>query len=109
MAKRWFGWVCPVAVLITVVFSSTTVIAQAVAERRPLSVADAAKQRGVADPQVSPDGRWIAYTVSTIDAEKDRRDTDLWMASWDGADRVRLTLEQRRGLLLHPGQVSRAV
>src|ERR1043166_3025615 len=61
------------------------------AERRPLTTADLAKQRGVADPQVSPDGKWIAYTVSTVDAEKDKRDTDLWMVSWDGADRVRLT------------------
>jgi cyanophycinase len=60
-------------------------------ERRPLTVADLAKQRGVGDPQVSPDGKWIAYTVSTTDAEKDKRDTDLWMVSWDGADRVRLT------------------
>jgi hypothetical protein len=60
-------------------------------ERRPLALTDAAKQRGVADPQVSPDGRWIAYTVSTTDAEKDKRDTDVWMIGWDGADHVRLT------------------
>lgn len=90
MAKRWFGYVCHVAVLSTV-FCSSTVAAQAAEERRPLALADLAKQRGVGDPQVSPDGRWIAYTVSTIDAEKDKRDTDLWMVGWDGADRVRLT------------------
>ncbi len=56
-----------------------------------MTLDDLAKQRGVSDPQVSPDGKWIAYTVSTIDAEKDRRDSDVWMISWDGADRVRLT------------------
>jgi dipeptidyl aminopeptidase/acylaminoacyl peptidase len=91
MTKRWFAYVCHVAVLITLFIASTTVTAQAVAERRPLALADLAKQRGVADPQVSPDGRWIAYTVSTIDAEKDKRDTDVWMIGWDGVDRVRLT------------------
>ncbi|MEO8035232.1 MAG: prolyl oligopeptidase family serine peptidase, partial [Acidobacteriota bacterium] len=91
MPKRRFAVVRHVAVLMTVVLSSTTITAQAVAERRPLAVSDAAKLRGVADPQVSPDGRWIAYTVSTIDVEKDKRDTDVWMVSWDGADRVRLT------------------
>jgi dipeptidyl aminopeptidase/acylaminoacyl peptidase len=91
MPKRWCADLCHVAVLATVVFSTTTVVAQAVAERRPLVVADAAKLRGVSDPQVSPDGRWIAYTVSVIDVEKDKRDTDLWMVGWDGADRVRLT------------------
>ncbi len=61
------------------------------AAKRALSLDDFAKQRGVSDPQVSPDGRWIAYSVSTIDVEKDRRDSDLWMVGWDGADRVRLT------------------
>ncbi|HEX3583534.1 MAG TPA: S9 family peptidase, partial [Thermoanaerobaculia bacterium] len=84
MAKRCLV----VAVLIAVGLSPAAVHAQT---RRTLTVADAAKQRGVGDPQVSPDGRWIAYTVSTVDAEKDKRDTDLWMVSWDGADRVRLT------------------
>ena len=87
MAKCWVAS----AVVIAAFFSSTTVIAQTGAERKPLTVADAAKQRGVGDPQVSPDGRWIAYTVSTADTEKDKRDTDVWMAGWDGGDRVRLT------------------
>jgi dipeptidyl aminopeptidase/acylaminoacyl peptidase len=65
--------------------------AQATPAKRPLSVDDMAKQREVRDPQLSPDGKWIAYVVGTIDVEKDRRDSDLWMISWDGADRVRLT------------------
>jgi Tol biopolymer transport system component len=59
--------------------------------KRALSLDDLAKQRGVSDPQVSPDGKWIAYVVSTIDAENDRRDSDLWMVSWDGSERMRLT------------------
>ncbi|HEY2325500.1 MAG TPA: prolyl oligopeptidase family serine peptidase [Thermoanaerobaculia bacterium] len=83
MAKRCLGVVVLIAVAL-----SPVVYAQ---ERHPLTTADLAKQRGVNDPQVSPDGKWIAYTVSTVDAEKDKRDTDLWMVSWDGADRVRLT------------------
>jgi len=90
MTKRWFAYVCHVAVLIILFVASSKLTAQ-VAERRPLALSDLAKQRGVGDPQVSPDGRWIAYTVSTIDAEKDKRDTDVWMIGWDGVDRVRLT------------------
>jgi len=58
---------------------------------RPISLDDLASVRAVTDPQVSPDGKWIAYGVGTIDAEKDKRDSDLWMVSWDGAQRVRLT------------------
>ena len=91
MQKRWFRNVYPLAALAASVLSSTVLAAQPAVERKPLAVTDLAKVRGVADPQLSPDGRWIAYTVSTVDAEKDKRDTDIWMIGWDGVDRVRLT------------------
>ncbi len=59
--------------------------------KRPISLDDLVRIRSVGDPQRSPDGKWVAYTVGTTDAEKDRRDTDLWMVSWDGAEQIRLT------------------
>ena len=59
--------------------------------RRPITLNDMSKIRSVGDPQVSPDGKWVAYTVGTVDAEKDRRDADLWMVSWDGDQQIRLT------------------
>src|SRR2546423_13581132 len=59
--------------------------------KRPIALDDQAKIKAVGDPQVSPDGKWVAYTVGTVDAEKDKRDSDLWMASWDGAEQIRLT------------------
>ncbi len=60
-------------------------------ERRTLKVEDVHQERRVSDPQVSPDGKWVAYTVSTTDAAADKSDTDVWMSSWDGATRTRLT------------------
>ena len=45
--------------------------------RRPLILDDYARVVTPADPQRSPDGEWVAYTVTTIDAAKDRRNTDL--------------------------------
>ena len=59
--------------------------------KRPVMIDDFARLKSVGDPQLSPDGRWVAYTVSTIDLEKDKRDTDLWMVGWDGGDEIRLT------------------
>ena len=61
------------------------------AARRPLALDDLSKLKTVGDPQISPDGKWVAYTVGTVDAEKDKRDTDIWMAGWDGVEQVRLT------------------
>src|SRR4030066_2507637 len=59
--------------------------------KRQVKIDDFARLKSVGDPQLSPDGKWVVYTVGTIDLEKDKRDTDLWMVSWDGGEEVRLT------------------
>src|SRR5207302_681802 len=64
--------------------------------KRPIVLDDLAKFRTVGDSQVSPDGKWVAYTVETVDVDKDGRDTDLWMTSWDGSRQIRLTWTPER-------------
>ncbi|HMC55682.1 MAG TPA: S9 family peptidase [Gemmatimonadaceae bacterium] len=58
---------------------------------RPLRASDLYRIRNVNDPQLSPDGAWVAYTVSSVDSAKDKSDTDVWMVSWDGSQNIRLT------------------
>jgi len=45
----------------------------------------------VRDAQISPDGKWVAYTVNTVDAAADKSDTDVWITSWDGKQQLRMT------------------
>ncbi len=59
--------------------------------RRILNIDDLVNFKDVGDPQVSPDGKWVAYTVSTVDKTADKRDTDVWMVSSDGSQNIRLT------------------
>src|SRR6478672_11229339 len=59
--------------------------------KRALKIEDIHAFHDVRDPQVSPDGKWVAYTVSSVDAAADKSDTDVWMASWDGARQLRMT------------------
>jgi len=59
--------------------------------KRAITLDDLAKFKTVADPQRSPDGKWVAYVVGSADVEKDKRESDLWMVSWDGTQKVRLT------------------
>jgi dipeptidyl aminopeptidase/acylaminoacyl peptidase len=59
--------------------------------RRPIQLDDLYRLRTVSDPQISPDGDWVAYTVSTPDTAEDRSDDDVWMTRWDGTRSVRLT------------------
>jgi dipeptidyl aminopeptidase/acylaminoacyl peptidase len=66
-------------------------IAPAAQGKRPLAVDDIYNVRDVRDPQRSPDGKWIAYTVTRAIRETDKNDTDLWMVSWDGRQQIQLT------------------
>lgn len=53
--------------------------------KRPMSLNDIFKIKNVSDPQISPDGEWVAYVVSTIDEKADRSSSDIWMVSYDGS------------------------
>lgn len=61
------------------------------AERRRFVVDDIARLRDVSDPQISPDGGWVAYVVEFGDVDEDKRTSDIWMTSWDGRQHVQLT------------------
>ncbi|HCH36763.1 MAG TPA: peptidase S9 family protein, partial [Acidobacteria bacterium] len=61
--------------------------------RRPLEIADLFELRTAGAPSISPDGAWVAYTVSHLDITADRRDVDIYMSSLTdpAAEAVRLT------------------
>jgi dipeptidyl aminopeptidase/acylaminoacyl peptidase len=59
--------------------------------KRPIALDDIYRMQQVGNPQVSPDGKWVAYTVTSIDREADKRRTAIWMVNWDGTQDVRLT------------------
>jgi dipeptidyl aminopeptidase/acylaminoacyl peptidase len=64
--------------------------------QRPVESKDLLRIRTVSDPQLAPEGAWVAYTVSTADTMADERDADVWMSSWDGKRSVRLTWTAER-------------
>ena len=80
-----------VFVLTGFLMSAATLSAQQAPARRAITLDDLHAIKAVGDPQRSPDGAWIAYTVAASDAEKDKRNTDIWMVSADGARNVQLT------------------
>ncbi|MBS0417022.1 MAG: S9 family peptidase [Proteobacteria bacterium] len=61
------------------------------ADARVLVVDDLSRVQQVADPQLSPDGRWVAYTVEQMDLQSDELRTQVWKVSWDAKQRRRLT------------------
>jgi dipeptidyl aminopeptidase/acylaminoacyl peptidase len=60
----------------------------------PFSVHDMLAMDRLSDPQVSPDGRWIAFVRRKTDLEADKGRTDLWLVGVHGAGLRRLTSHQ---------------
>ncbi|MGH9462080.1 MAG: S9 family peptidase [Vicinamibacteria bacterium] len=53
-------------------------------QQRALTVDDYFRIHRVAEPQISPDGEWIAYTVSVTGLEEDEEETRIWMVPTSG-------------------------
>jgi Tol biopolymer transport system component len=58
---------------------------------RTLKPEDFATLRDVDEPNISPDGNFVAYVVKVADMDKDKRPGNLWLAKWDGSENRALT------------------
>jgi dipeptidyl aminopeptidase/acylaminoacyl peptidase len=83
--KRFAGTLLLSLIAARAISSDSTTI------RRTLTPDDFYRVHDVTDPQVSPDGRWVAYVVTTNDREPDEARSAVWMVSWDGSERLALT------------------
>jgi dipeptidyl aminopeptidase/acylaminoacyl peptidase len=61
--------------------------------RRPLTVDDMFEIQRVGDPQISPDGKWVAFTVTTTSLEDEKSETRIWMIPVNGGDPIPMTAE----------------
>ncbi|HET6572539.1 MAG TPA: S9 family peptidase [Fimbriiglobus sp.] len=52
--------------------------------RRPMQIDDLFRFKRVADPQVSPDGKLVAYQVTAVDLDENKTATAIWVAATDG-------------------------
>ncbi len=55
-----------------------------VAGARPMVYEDLAAMKRISGPSLSPDGKWIAYTVTTTDLAADKRNSAVWLMRADG-------------------------
>ena len=65
--------------------------AQTTTAKRPIGPSDIYRLQTISGLQISPDGEWIVYVLSSIDSTKDKRNSDVWMISRDGKQSVQLT------------------
>src|SRR5579864_5360536 len=59
--------------------------------KHPITFQDMIRMHRVSEPQISPDGKWIAYTVATPDMDANRNASNIWMVPTAGGDSIQLT------------------
>ena len=59
--------------------------------KHPLTFDDLIAMHRIAEAELSPDGKWVAYTAATPDMDANRNATNLWMAPVAGGDAIQLT------------------
>jgi dipeptidyl aminopeptidase/acylaminoacyl peptidase len=55
------------------------------AEKRPMTFADLQRMKRVSDPQISASGRWVMFSVTEVDLEKNLKVNHLWVVPMGGA------------------------
>src|SRR3990170_8380776 len=82
----------PRSLILAFAFVVLAVFAAAPAQaKRPLTFEDMISFGRVSDPQISPDGRWVAYVVERHHLETNNRTSSLWLASLASGENRELT------------------
>jgi dipeptidyl aminopeptidase/acylaminoacyl peptidase len=80
---RWFWSLAFVA--------ASVALLPAQAGRRSLALDDLARLKDVRDPQCAPDGKSVAFVVSTIDVKEDKASSHIWTVDLDGSNERQIT------------------
>jgi len=61
------------------------------AAKHAITFEDLIKLQRVAEPAISPDGKWVAYTVTVPDMEANRNASNIWLVATSGGEAIQLT------------------
>ena len=62
--------------------------------KRKLNPNDVYRLQSIANPVVSPEGKWVLYSLAIPDSAKNKSQSDLHLVSWDGKQNVQLTFSE---------------
>src|ERR1700693_3428397 len=60
-------------------------------KKRAIAFQDLISMHRLSEPQISPDGKWVAYTVATPNLETNNTSRDIWIVSVAGGEPRQLT------------------
>src|ERR1051325_2124166 len=60
-------------------------------QKRPFNVNSLLDLKRIGDPQISPDGRWLAFTVQTVDVAANKKPQQIWIVPLTGGTPRQIT------------------
>jgi dipeptidyl aminopeptidase/acylaminoacyl peptidase len=79
---RKFSFVLALAFVLTPFCSAQT--AQPASAKRPMTFEDMMQMKRLGDTAVSADGKWLAYSVTTVNLDKNTKTAELWLQAIAG-------------------------
>ena len=62
--------------------------------KRPMTFEDMMAMKRLGDTAVSSDGKWLAYSVTSVDLEKNTRTPELWLQKIEGGEPMKVAVGQ---------------
>jgi dipeptidyl aminopeptidase/acylaminoacyl peptidase len=81
-------------ILVGICAASTAAFAQAGSAKRPMTFEDMTQMKRLGETAVSPDGKWLAYSVTTVDLEKNTKTPELWLQAIAGGEPIKIAVAQ---------------
>jgi dipeptidyl aminopeptidase/acylaminoacyl peptidase len=98
MSSSPMRWLVRVCVLVSLTAPPLLLPVTATAQdTRTVTVDDLFAMQAVGDPQLSPEGRWIAYTVRSTSLEDEESETRIWMVPTAGGEAIPMTASGTSG------------
>src|SRR5882724_3120311 len=63
------------------------------AAKRNLTIDDFFQIKRVQDPQISPDGKWVAYSVGSTSLKDEKSENQIWMIPTAGGEAIPMTMK----------------
>ena len=63
------------------------------AQKRPFDVNALMELKRMSDPQISPDGRWVTFTVQSVDVTANKKPTQIWIVPIEGGSPRQISRE----------------
>jgi dipeptidyl aminopeptidase/acylaminoacyl peptidase len=93
MKKSYYSYL----LLLCSLFSLTLVFFFQLASqsKRPMELEDLFRSKRVTDPQLSPDGKWVAFVVTEVLKAENRTNSDIWLIPSAGGEAKQITNSPR--------------